>query len=261
VLIVQLTDPHITRDGEQPRYLAEAIDWVNGLQPRPAAVLVSGDLANTGRPEQYAILRDVLAHCAAPVYVIPGNHDNRGPLREVLPPAQFPGVRGERLNYTVESRPARMIGLDTSQPRRPGGFLDRASLEWLEAALNAVPACPTLMFMHHPPFRTGVNAADLLGFHGLAAFRRIVAQHRSLLRIVSGHVHCERRAEIAQALATTSLSTAPQRVPELFERHIVGLRPEAPGFTAHTWQGGAFDSTTYINVGAGRFVERVSDYA
>ncbi len=254
MFIVQLTDTHITCQGQQALYLAEAIAWLNRMQPQPAAVLVSGDTVHSGRREQYEILRDLLARCEAPVYVIPGNHDRRGPLRDVLPAAYFPGVRGERLHYSVDTGPIRMIGLDTSEPRRPGGFLDAASLDWFEAALNARP---TLVFMHHPPFRTGVNAADLLGFHGLRRLRQIVARQRSVLRIVAGHIHCERRADIAQALASTGVSSAPQRVPELFERHILGLRPEAPGFTVHAWRDGAFPSTTFINTGGGRFVERV----
>lgn len=258
VLIVQLTDTHIMQDGEQARYLTDAIAWINGMQPHPAAVLVSGDVANNGRRDQYEILRDILARCAAPVYVIPGNHDRREPLRDVLPATYFPGVRGERLNYALDTDPIRLVGLDTSEPRRPGGHLDAASLAWLDAALNAATARPTLIFMHHPPFRTGVNAADLLGFTGVQRFRQIVARHRSVLRIVSGHIHCERHAAIAQAVASTGISSAPQTVPEIFERHIIGLRSEAPGLTCHVWYAGAFVSTTLVNAGSGRFVERLS---
>ncbi len=258
MLIAQITDTHITRDGEQARYLTEAIAWINAMRPRPAAVLLTGDTVNNGQRDQYTILKAILARCDAAVYLIPGNHDRRAALREVLPEAYFPGVRGERLHYALGAHPIRMIGLDTSEIGRPGGFLDAGSLTWLDAALAAAPAQPTLLFMHHPPFRTGVNAADLLGFKGLRRFRTIVALHPAVRRIVAGHIHCERRAHIAQALATTSISSAPQRVPELFERHILGLRPEAPGFATHAWVNDAFASTTYVNAGGGRFVERAA---
>ena len=256
VRIAQITDTHITCDGERAGYLADVISYINALQPRPAAVVVSGDTVDDGQREQYAILRGLLARCDAPVYVVPGNHDRRGPLRDELPAVHFPGVRGEQLQYALPTRPVRLIGLDTSEPGRPGGSLDDASLAWLEECLDAEPAQPTLLFMHHPPFRTGVNAADLLGFKGLRRFRDIVARHPAVRRIVAGHIHCERRADIGQALATTCLSSAPQRVPELFERHILGLRPEPPGFAIHAWHDDTFASQTFVNVGAGRFVER-----
>jgi 3',5'-cyclic AMP phosphodiesterase CpdA len=258
VIIAQVTDLHITRMGPQARYLFEVIAAIDALAPRPAAVLLSGDLVNDGQREQYAILRDILASSATPVYLVPGNHDRRPPLRAVMPTAYFPGVRGERLNYVLDTVPVRIIGLDTSEPGRPGGFLDAASLRWFDERLAAAPERPALVFMHHPPFRTGVNAADLLGFRGLARFRGIVARSPAVRRVVAGHIHCERHAAIGGALATTSISSAPQRVPELFERRILGLRPEPAGFALHAWHDGAFVSTTYVNAGGGRFVERVA---
>jgi Icc protein len=258
VLIVQITDTHIMRGGAQARYLSETIAWINAMRPRPAAVVLSGDTANDGQREQYEILRDMLARCEIAVYLVPGNHDRRGPLRDALPNAHFPGATGERLNFALDAYPVRMIGIDTSEPGRLGGHLDDASLAWLDESLDAAPAHPTLIFMHHPPFRTGVNLADMCGFRGVRRFTDIVGRHPAARRIISGHVHCERRAEVGGALATTSISTTPQLVPEVFERHFLGMRSEAPGFATHSWQNGSFTSRTYVNSGNGRFVERTS---
>jgi 3',5'-cyclic AMP phosphodiesterase CpdA len=258
VLIAQVTDTHITSDGAQAAYLTAALAFIASLEPQPAAVVMSGDLADSGRPHEYALLRDILARCALPVYVVPGNHDRRGPLRAALPEAYYPGTSGEHLNYTIETAPVRLVALDSSKPRRSGGFLDDAALAWLDATLTQAPVRPTLLFLHHPPFRTGVNAADLLGFHGLHRLHAIVARHPALRRIVAGHIHCERSATIGRALATTSISSAPQHVPELFERHILGLRSEPAGFALHAWNADAFTSTTYVNIGGGRFIERAA---
>jgi 3',5'-cyclic AMP phosphodiesterase CpdA len=255
VRIVQVTDTHITTDGAQARYLVEALHWIDALQPRPAAVVLSGDAVNTGAPRQYEVLRDLLARSRTPVYVVPGNHDRRGPLRDTLPDRHFPGVRLERLSYVIDDEPVRLIGLDTSEHIRPGGILDDATLDWFDDELRRRPGRPTLVFMHHPPFRTGVNAADLFGFTGLARFRRIIESQPSVIRIVAGHIHCEREAIIGAALATTALSSVPQHVPELFERQIIGFRPEPAGLAVHTWDAGAFSTTSYVNVG-GDFVAR-----
>jgi Icc protein len=259
VLLAQITDTHITRNGPEARYLGEIIARVNALRPLPDAVLLSGDAVNDGRREQYAVLRDLLARCEPAVYVVPGNHDAREALRDVLPAAYFRGVYGTRVDFCVDAGAIRTIGLDTAEWRRPGGILRAATLDWLDATLAAAPARPTLIFMHHPPFRTGVNAADMFGFTGLRRFREIVARHPAVRRIIAGHIHCERRAAIGGALASSSISSIPQRVPEFFEHgHVLHFRPEPAGFATHEWRDGAFVSTTYVNAGGGRFVERAA---
>jgi Icc protein len=259
VLIVQITDTHVTCDGHEAHYLGEAIAWINAMQPRPEAVLLSGDTVDHGRREQYAVLRELLACCEAPVYVVPGNHDGRRALRDVLPGAYYPGVSGERLDYVVDGHAIRIIGLDTSEQRRPAGILRPATLDWLDGCLDAAPARPTLLFMHHPPFRTGVNAADLFGFTGVGRLRTIVRRHPAVRRLIAGHIHSVREATIGTALASTSISSIPQRVPELFERgRILGSRAEPAGFTTHAWRNGSFVSTTYVNAGGGRFIERAA---
>ena len=162
------------------------------------------------------------------------------------------------MNFAIDAHPVRLIGIDTSEPGWPGGFLPATSLRWLDTTLNDTPARPALLFMHHPPFRTGVNLADVFGFHGLRRLTAILARHPTARRIISGHVHCERHAVVGGALATTSISTAPQRVPEVFEQRMLGLRAEPAGFATHAWENGTFTSTTFVNVGDGRFVERAA---
>jgi Icc protein len=256
MLIAQVTDTHITTDGRQAGDLRAALAWLNLLQPRPDIVLLSGDTTNNGRPDQYARLRAILAGSAIDVVIVPGNHDRWSALRSGLPAAHYPGCIGPSISYAIESAPVRIIGLDTTAPGRPGGVLDDARLRWLDACLSAVPAQPTLLFMHHPPFRTGVHLADMFGFKGLRRFEQIVARHPQLRRIVAGHIHCERRTTIGRALVTTCISSTPQLVPEVFERRLLGLRPEPGGFAIHAFAHGTFTTVTYVQAGAGRFVTR-----
>ena len=88
MLIAQVTDPHIKAAGrlayrtvDSAQKLRDCVAHLNALDPRPDIVLLTGDLVDLGRPEEYAVLREILAPLAAPVYVIPGNHDERGALR------------------------------------------------------------------------------------------------------------------------------------------------------------------------------------
>src|SRR5690242_18632174 len=91
MLVAQLTDPHVGTPGSPmdrlcrtADYLAEAVAHVNALQPRPDVTLLTGDLVDQGRVDEYRRLRDIVASLAMPLYLIPGNHDDRGNLLRVM---------------------------------------------------------------------------------------------------------------------------------------------------------------------------------
>ena len=54
----------------------------------------------------------------------------------------------------------RLVMLDTMQPGSHSGHCPEAVAGWLERTLAARPGVPTLLFMHHPPFVTGMGAMD-----------------------------------------------------------------------------------------------------
>src|ERR671928_114140 len=79
-LLVQLSDPHVGADwggGDPVAMLAAAVECVRALEPNPDAVLVSGDLADHAADAEYEQVRELLAPLEAPLYVLPGNHDDR----------------------------------------------------------------------------------------------------------------------------------------------------------------------------------------
>ena len=129
MLIAQLTDTHITRPGElaygvvdTAACLERVVAAIGRLAPPPDIVVVTGDLVDHGVAEEYEQLRQLLAPLPMPVFVIPGNHDARGPLR-----AAFGGdgylPREGFLHYTVEEWPLRLVALDTLVPGEVGGTL------------------------------------------------------------------------------------------------------------------------------------------
>src|ERR687891_182941 len=88
MLIAQITDTHIKPEGllayrrfDTAAFLARAVDHILHLDPRPDVVLATGDLVDAGTAAEYARLRHLLAPLAMPVYLIPGNHDERDALR------------------------------------------------------------------------------------------------------------------------------------------------------------------------------------
>jgi len=263
VTVVQFTDTHVvpagaTRFGSDPAaYLADAVAAVNRLVPQPAYVVVTGDLVDRGARAEYERFRAIMTRLRAAYYVIPGNHDDRDRLREVLAPATFGGSYEATIRFSVDDAPIRFVGLDGNRPRpSPGAALDDAALAWLDATLANAPQRPTIVGVHQPPFRTGLHYLDAFGFRGRRKLRAIVDRHRNVGRIISGHIHCHKRERWQQALACSAPSTAPQMIPLLLtEGRFMGVRSEAPGFAVHEWDAAnGFTTTLHRRDGRGRYV-------
>lgn len=198
-LIVQLSDPHIGADwnGEDPVVaLREVMKAVVALPNRPDAVLISGDLAEHGSPNEYAAVSDAVAAIAAPVHVIAGNHDDRAALRQAF---GSPGEAGGPIQWAADLGPLRLVGLDTTIPGSDAGALGAEPLRWLDAELSHAPEQPTLLAMHHPPISTGVAPWDAIGLPPMdrAALARVLNHHPQVRRVVSGHVHQTISASLA----------------------------------------------------------------
>ena len=105
MIIVQLSDLHVRPPGvlaygrvATNDMLREAIAHVNALRPRADVVLATGDLVHAGGIEEYAMLRQLLAELSMPVYLVPGNHDDRGNLRKVFADSEYLPDTGEYLH-------------------------------------------------------------------------------------------------------------------------------------------------------------------
>src|SRR5215510_14480529 len=88
MIVIQLSDPHIVAQGEllygrvdTAQFLGRAVAEINRLDPLPDVAVVTGDLVDHVERPEYQHLRALLAPLAMPVFVIPGNHDAREPLR------------------------------------------------------------------------------------------------------------------------------------------------------------------------------------
>src|SRR5919204_4386457 len=115
-LLVQLSDPHIGAtwaDADPVAGLTAAVEAVRRLPDAPDAVLVSGDLADHAADEEYEIVRELLARLGAPVYALPGNHDDRDTLRRHF---GLPAPPGAPVQYAVDLGPMRLVVLDSQRP-------------------------------------------------------------------------------------------------------------------------------------------------
>ena len=108
MLIAQITDLHIRMPGqkayrvvETDRYLPPAVDALNRLDPAPTLTIVSGDLTDFGRPQEYAHLKKMLDGLNAPYFLMPGNHDAREALVQAFPEHRYLHGEDGYMQYTV----------------------------------------------------------------------------------------------------------------------------------------------------------------
>jgi 3',5'-cyclic-AMP phosphodiesterase len=238
-LLVQLSDPHIGADwgdGDSVAMLAAAVGAVRALVPNPDAVLISGDLADHAADAEYEQVRELVAPLDAPLYVLPGNHDDGIALRRHFGVA---GADGQPVQYAAELGPLRLVVLDSTLAGEDRGELDADRLAWLEETLAAAPDTPTLLALHHPPLATGIPAFDRIGLPPTdrLALGRVIDAHPQVRRIVAGHLHRTVSAELGGRNVLVVPSTYVQAQLE-FGAEEIQLSAEPSGFAVHAWLDG-----------------------
>ncbi|HUL02126.1 MAG TPA: phosphodiesterase [Gemmatimonadales bacterium] len=242
MLVAQISDLHIRAPGQlayrrvdTAPYLERCVEQLARMTPRPDLVLATGDLVDTGAPEEYRHLRRLLAPLSMPVYLIPGNHDRREPMLTEFAHHAYLPRQGSFLHYVIEDHPVRLIGLDTLVVGQGGGRMCEERLAWLAAQLAEAATRPTMVFMHHAPFHTGIEHMDRLGLEGAEAMGAIIERHRQVERVVCGHLHRPITMRWHGTVVMTSPSTAHQVVLDLRENAAGTFAMEPPAFLLHVW--------------------------
>ncbi|MDI1284456.1 MAG: phosphodiesterase [Reyranella sp.] len=254
--IVQLSDPHVRPEGvlyhgvvDSNAMFAAAIAHVNALDSAPDLVLLTGDLVDEGSPEEYAMLRRLLAPLAVPVLAIPGNHDNRDAFRKAFHDHGYVPPAGP-INYVADDfGPVRIVALDVTVPGQHHGAVSANGAQWLDDELAAEPGRPTLLMMHQPPFDTGVPYLDLYHCRDGARLAEVVSRHPSVERIVCGHVHRFMQLRFGGAV----LCTAPSTTTAIALRLRRDARPasyvEPPALLLHHWRPETGMITHFVPIG------------
>ena len=248
MLIAQISDPHIKTEGKlaynrinTAGFLARAVDHILHLDTPPDVVLGTGDLIDDGTDASYENLRHLLAPLPMPVYLIPGNHDDRDGMRRVFFDHDYLPREGF-IQYVVDKGPVRLIALDTLIPGQSGGRIDADRIAWLDARLSETPGRPTVIFMHHPPFRTGIEYMDDIGLEGADALAAVIARYRNIERVLCGHLHRTIQTRWAGTVAMTIPSTAHAVNLDVRQDVPLSLTLEPPGYGLHLWRDGALVS-------------------
>jgi 3',5'-cyclic AMP phosphodiesterase CpdA len=243
MLLAQISDLHFLPHGtlafgrvDVASCLERAIDHLHALQPRPDAVLITGDLTNDGDAGVWAAVTKALARLDAPVYPLPGNHDHRELMRAAFAPLGLFPVQGP-LRFAVELGPLRLIGLDSLIPGEPAGQLGAEQLAWLDARLREAPETATLVALHHPPFRTGIDHMDAMMLEDAAALAAVIGRHSQVERVLCGHVHRSVQSRFAGTIAQIGPGVA-HAVQLALAGEPARWITEPPGMLLHEWRDG-----------------------
>jgi Icc protein len=241
-LLAQISDLHIKAGGalsygvvDTAAMLRAGVQHLLSLKQPPDAVAVTGDLTDRGLPEEYALLRELLAPIRAPVYLIPGNHDRRDALRAAFPDHAYLRQSEEFVQYAIDVHPLRIVALDTLVEGESGGDLCATRVAWLDEALAEAPAAPTAVLMHHPPFTTFVGHMDAYGLRDPAPLAAVISRHPQVQAILCGHVHRPIVTRFAGTVASTAPSVAHQVALDLAVDAPSRFVMEPPAYRLHAF--------------------------
>jgi 3',5'-cyclic AMP phosphodiesterase CpdA len=270
VLIAQISDMHVAEDGSYIREfvdanakLATAVEYLNAMQLRPDVVVATGDLTDDGRAAQYELLDAILAPLEVPLLLIPGNHDERVPFLDAFSKSHDYLPRQGPVQYVIDDHDVRLVSIDSTRADHHDGEIDPEQLEWLDRTLGQRRDDPTVLFLHHPPFITGIWWMDCVGLTGARGLEAVVRRHPQVRLVLAGHLHRPITTNWGATVVSTAPSTTHQVACNLHPEHEPVIAAEPPMLQLHWWTGDTFVShTTPFEEPAGRveIAKVVSDW-
>jgi len=195
MIIAHISDTHLAFDAPDAerrlRDFASTIADINALDPPPDVIVHSGDIVHNGREDEYAQAVALFAKARAPVYVLPGNKDDRANLRGAFSAGGYFAEGCDFIDYAIEHYPVRLIVLDTLSPGNGRGDFRCEQVDNLIKLIGSEPNKPIAVFTHHPPFEVTVGP-DRFHFEStesMSRLRNTLQRCGRVIAVFSGHVH------------------------------------------------------------------------
>ncbi len=250
---------------------------------KPAFVLVSGDLVRDAlrvpaaeASRLYELYLSEIAKFTAPVWSVPGNHENFGieRLRSLVSPTH--PLYGRRMfrhylgpdYYSFNYGGIHFVGLNSVDYEDMWyyGHIDSVQVEWLKRDLAAVsPTTPVVTFNHIPFFTAGetINgymdsppAPTAITVRGHTQFRHAVSNAKDVIRLIQTHPYTLALAGHMHMRETIVYETAGPRIRFHQAAAIVGSSEDGAlsmrsGITVYRVRNGQVDDGHFIPLEAG----------
>ncbi|MFC9892589.1 metallophosphoesterase [Nocardia sp. NPDC127579] len=219
ILVAQVSDTHFDLGDRNAERAARVMRFLSALRHRPDAVIITGDITDSGRPGQYAQAAATLGlptpsagPSDIPLYFLPGNHDDRAAFRTGLlgePAATTPINQVAWVGAPSATTGVTVALLDSSIPGDSGGRLAPETYDWLREVLRGAPAdSPILLAMHHPPAPLFSPVVDVIALADPDRLAEVVGGDDRILGVLTGHAHSAAATTFAGKPMLAAPSTA-----------------------------------------------------
>lgn len=164
--------------------LATVLDDIQINEPAFDAIVVTGDIAQTGEADAYRCFASMLKGEGVPVYCLPGSHDDRLELRKALD-----GKVVSMPRYIVNEHWL-MLFIGSAKSDSHKGEIPQIQLNWIHALATHYPDHHIALFTHHHPLATGSTWLD--EHYGMDHCEQLLESFsgvRQIKAIVCGHIH------------------------------------------------------------------------
>ena len=225
--VLHLTDPHLFADRRGALRGAVTYDTLQLVIAHyldsdfeADFIALTGDIVQDDSAEAYAHCHELVSSLGLPVLCVPGNHDVRSLMRDLLPDPPF--------SYcgSIESGNWLITGIDSCSAGRAGGRIAERALRRMEEAIAASSAGHVMVCLHHPPVPMHSKWLDTVGLDNGDEFLARAASSGRVRAAIFGHVHQHYDAEHDGIRLVATPSTCRQFLPRADE-FAVDERPPA----------------------------------
>lgn len=229
IRLVQISDSHLFADPARALlgiHTEDSLRWVveqvQHDQLNPQIILATGDIAQDASLAAYNRFKQHLHPLNAPIYWLPGNHDQLEVMAQVVEHPQHLSP------CVIEQGVWRIILLDSAVPGEVWGHLAQAQLDFLQRTLANTQTHHVMICLHHHPLAMGSEWIDEIGLKNSTDFFSIIDAHACVKAIVWGHVHQAFEAERKGVQYFSTPSTCIQFKPH--SKHF-----ELEGYPGYRW--------------------------
>ncbi len=204
ITFVHLTDLHVGNPEIEDSWLfsdtatklRSLLRQIKALDPRPAFIVVTGDLTNKGDDRSYVELKRILAEedVGIPMVFALGNHDTRAGFNRTMLGRDTDLDAPHHHAHVFEG--VHVITLDTLNPGGIAGTISDEQFAWLAEELDRHGELPKLIAFHHPPAFEDEDVHPAMEWMTLpatdSARLRDMLGGRNILGILCGHIHFDR---------------------------------------------------------------------
>lgn len=212
--ILHISDTHFVADNDLLHGSVDSDENLRQLfrdfvkaQVKPEALVFTGDLADTGRPDAYVRLRNIVEPVAqelgAKIIWVMGNHDARTAFRSGLLDSD---AGEESVDMVHDVNGLRIIALDSTVPGKHHGEISDEQLAWLSDVLATPAPHGTLIALHHPPVPSPLEMMAMFELREQSRFEKVI-EGTDVRGILAGHLHYSTFSTFGGAPVTVASAT------------------------------------------------------